>query len=161
MGYVHRAGSLVCDKCSSTGARKRLCPCWVTEPDGQRLRYCSPLALCGGCFAEIGGSAKLHAKCKAGAAEMQAKNDEKSARLAAGELFIATALSGASWNVPAGQVGARFRGLLGAEDWRLIPSQDYTRVQRAKGTMTALSDFPLAPAWDDNPDIRSKEVTAR
>lgn len=153
MGYVYRDGSLVCDKCTSKGAEPRLCPYFVTEPSGQRLRYCSPSALCAGCFAEIGG--RLHAKCKQGARDSQAENDSKSARLAAGEQFISSALSGCTWHVPEGLVGASFDGRGTVKTWRLIPQADYHREYRAKGLMLALSDFPGAAVWEDDPDARA------
>lgn len=154
MGYVYRDGALVCDKCSSKGAELRLCPFSVKEPNGQRLRYCSPSALCDGCFAEIGGNAVLHAKCRQGARDSQAESDARGARLAAGEQFVSSALSGRSWYVPAGLVGAEFRGLNGAQTWLLIPEADYRREYRAKGLMLAVSDFPGAQVWEDDPDKR-------
>jgi hypothetical protein len=154
MGYVYRGGSLVCDGCTSTGAKLRECTYFVTEPNGQRLRYCSPVALCDGCLAKVGGRAGLHAKCKEGAARSQAGSDAKAARLAAGELFVSSALSGRTWYVPAGLTGVQFSGRAGAQTWRLVPHEDYDREYRAKGLMLALSDFPGALPWEDNPDVR-------
>jgi hypothetical protein len=118
------------------------------------LRYCKPSALCDGCLASIGGLARLHAACREGARKSQAENDVRSARLAAGELFISSALSGPAWYVPAGQVGAEFAGRGGVKTWRLIPRDDYRREYSAKGVMLAISDFPGAPPWDDDPDTR-------
>lgn len=155
MGYITAPdGTLACDACGTPGARLRKCPYWVTEPGGQRLRYCSPAALCDPCLAKAGGSAKLHARCEQGAADSQAENDARVTRLDAGELFIGCALSGAGWYLPAGQVGAEFTGRGGTRTWLLVPEDEYQRAHRAKGLMLAVSDFPGAPVWEDNPDAR-------
>jgi hypothetical protein len=132
----------------------RPCTFFVTEPNGQRLRYCKPNALCDSCLAKIGGLAKLHADCRQGAHDTQAQNDAMAARLDTGELFIASALSGRSWHVPAGQVGAEFAGRGKAHVWLLVPQEDYRREHNAKGQALAASDFPGAPVWEDDPDVR-------
>jgi hypothetical protein len=155
MGHVYvKGGGLVCELCGGPGAVERPCTYFVTEPGGQRLRYCKPDALCDACLARIGGPAKLHAACKEGARKSQAENDARSARLDAGELFVSCALSGRTWYVPAGQVGAHFTGRNGAQAWLLVPEGDYRREYAAKGLTLALSDFPGAVVWEDNPDVR-------
>ena len=154
MGYCYKGGELVCDGCGTPGALKRLCSAWVTAANGQRMRWCPPPALCGGCFAKEGGTKGVHAKCKAAAAEDQARENARKARLEAGEQFVSSALSGASWYVPAGLVGAQFAGLGGVRTWLLIPAEDYRREYNAKGLELAVSDFPGAAVWEDDPDKR-------
>lgn len=154
MGYCYHGGELVCDSCGTPGAVKRLCPAWVTAANGQRSRWCPPPALCGGCFTRGGGTKGVHGKCKAAAAEDQAREDGRKARLADGELFVSSALSGAGRYVPAGLVGAQFTGLNGARTWLLVPGEAYSREYRARGLDLALSDFPGMPVWEDNPDVR-------
>lgn len=162
MGYITAPnGTLACDTCCTPGAQLRECPYWVTEPGGQKLRYCSPAALCDSCLAGIGGSARLHARCKEGARKSQADNDARSARLADGEMFARCALSGSSWHVPAGLVGAHFTGSGGAQTWLLIPEADYQREHRAKGLMLAASDFPGAPVWETTPTCARHARRAR
>jgi hypothetical protein len=159
MGYITAPnGSLVCDACLAQGAKLRKCPYWVTELNGQRLRYCIPSALCAACFAKVGGSSKLHAKCKQGAAESQAEINAKGARLEAGEMFVQCAFGYGDRGLPPGAGGVLFRGLNGAQTWRLVDGAGYRHIQRAKGTMTALSDFPGAPVWENNPDVTTKQV---
>jgi hypothetical protein len=56
-------------------------------------------------------------------------------------------------------VGASFTGRGGARIWLLVPEADYDREYRAKGLMLAISDFPGAAVWEDNPDVRkAREV---
>lgn len=155
MGYCYdRDNGLVCDSCGGSGPRlgvkKRTCAYRV---DG--MPYCPAPALCSACYRDEGGLRGVHGeKCQAGAAKSQAESDAMSARRAAGELFISGALSGPTWYVPAGQVGAEFAGRDGVRAWRLIPEDDYRREYGAKGLALALSDFPGTPVWEDDPGVR-------
>jgi hypothetical protein len=155
MGYCYQGGQLVCDGCGAPGAKKRLCTAWVTAASGQRMRWCSPPALCAACLAKEGGTRGVHARCKAEAAADQVREDARRARLEAGELFISSALSGAAHYVPDGQVGALFAGLRGARAWLLVPAEAYRQAYKARGADLALSDFPGMPVWEDDPDARA------
>jgi hypothetical protein len=138
MGYCHDSrGRLCCDACGQPGGvRKRLCPHFVTFPTvrgRQRLRNCSPPALCPACFHREGGTVGIHGGCRAAAAKSQAEYDAIEAAWDAGESFIVSATA-----VADGIVAVTFRGLAG-ETRRLVPAADYDYQQRPR-----LSDYPQA-----------------
>ena len=92
------------------------------------------------------------------ASESQAEINAKGARLKAGEMYVQCAFGYGGRGLPPGAAGVLFCGLNGAQTWRLVDGAGHSRIPRAKGTMTALSDFPDAPVWENNPDVTTKQV---
>ncbi len=142
MGYIYesiggasggRRGRLVCDGCGNCGGvRKRTCTFVVVgsshrTTDGQRhgLPYCPPPALCASCYKEAGGS-KIHAGCRAPAAESQARYDEEQSLLDSGAFLLAYGIGG-DRSGRDGYVLAGFVGRHGVEATVLIPSGVYNK----------------------------------
>jgi hypothetical protein len=120
---------LCCDNCPTAGGvRKRRCCYKVRYHDGGSHPYCPAPALCGACFAKLGGTKGIHAQCAVGAASSQAREDTLKAAIDAGQ-HLHTASWG-SWHdkVPEGSVGASFRGLGGTEEYRLLTDDAYRRL---------------------------------
>lgn len=110
MGYAYGPRGLCCDRCGEDGsARKRPCPHKVTR-EAYTLPYCPAPALCSTCFAELGGSRGVHGdRCRDGAAAMQLEEDERAARLAAGDWRIAARYGDWHEQVPEGWIGVTYR----------------------------------------------------
>lgn len=161
MGYSYtRSGALVCDGCgSSGGVRKRRCPYTVTgtserSPSGSRsaaLPYCPPPAYCPACYRERGGLRGVHgARCREGAASMQAADDARQARLDAGDLGVVSASGASRYNpdIPPGWVKVTFGGAAGPSGWVEygVPDARYD-----PGARPFLSDYPDAVPWAEVP----------
>ena len=144
MGYSYDLrGRLACDSCGSCGqTRKRTCPARVRYAGGGSLPYCQPAALCPACYQRH--KATLHAGCREGAAKRTAEEAAKQARLAAGELEVAAAWGSWQPTVPEGYVGVCFRGLGGAEVYRLIRKAEYDPSVRRY-----LSEYAETGDWRD------------
>lgn len=163
-GYNARGNlALACDNCGDVGGvRKRRCPYTVRGDSlrtvsGKRpeMDYCPAPAVCGACFAKLGGTHGIHGdQCRTGAAAMQERYDAKEAALDAGESFVTTGYGDWHKAVPAGWVGVTFNGRAG-ETHRLMPPEMYH-----PGTLERLSDYPYAVPWD-GPNQPAKETTAR
>jgi hypothetical protein len=151
MGYCYGRNAtgrmaLACDRCGNVGGvRKRTCPHKVLTDSSRgpraTLAYCTPSALCGGCFHEIGGSRVLHRDCKDAAAASQAEYDANQARLDAGELTVLAAWGDWHETVPAGMAGVLFGGRDGQRAV-LVPAADYQ-----PGTRPWLSDYRDPDPW--------------
>ncbi len=146
MGYGYGPRGLCCDNCgTSGGVRKRPCTYKVQGtslhmPNGQRcapIPYCPPPALCSPCLKELGGSRKIHAGCREGAEDMQARYDAEQAKLDAGEYVVTSAYgSWAEW-VPEDKTGVIFANGTGERLRVLVDADDYD-----PSTKRFLSDYP-------------------
>lgn len=135
MGYgygVSASGryALACDNCGTVGGvRKRTCPHKVL---GDTLRcavrvavpYCKAPAVCSECFAKLGKTKGLHARCAEPAAASQAEHDAIEAALDAGEAFVIAAWGDWADEVPAGHTKVLFKGRNG-EIERIMPHNLY------------------------------------
>ncbi len=170
MGYSYDGSMrLCCDDCGDAsneapGVRKRTCTQRVKYADGTAVPYCPPPALCDACYRNHGG-AKIHERCKAGAARRTAEEAVRAARLALGELESSTGWGEWAPGVPPGFVGRRFVGKDDAELYLLIPRAvddavpllrsflpDYQRAAESLGVSLLLWSDPARPSG-------SKEVT--
>jgi hypothetical protein len=144
MGYVYTSnGSLVCDCCDATTAKKRTC----THRVGA-LPYCSPPALCDDCYQQQGGP-RLHDRCKKPAALARARDLVRRLMLEAGHFERCTAWGDWHESVPTGKVGVRFVGAGGQEEYRLLPEDSYN-------SHDWLHEFGAAEPWD-NPPTQGKQ----
>lgn len=101
MGFCYEGRKLVCDNCSTAGARKHKCP----------FGYCSSCALCKECVKTVKASGKwkeIHKNCKANHEAFAAKEAEKVAIVEAGG-FLRVAAMGTK----DGKVRVLFRGKTG------------------------------------------------
>jgi hypothetical protein len=150
MGYRYDdAGHLCCDRCGkSGGVRKRKCPYKVLRHslNGPRrwLPYCHPLALCGACYAAMGGQTGVHRECRAAAAARQAADDEIERQLDAGESLSVEAFGDWEPLVPKGMVGLKFVSRAGVF-FRLMTAAGYPNQR------VALSTAQTEP-WTEHPD---------
>jgi hypothetical protein len=154
MGYCYGKTTsghiaLCCDVCGTTGGvRKRLCPHFVLTDNSrtstrQRIRHCSPNALCPACYDTY--KATLHDQCKADAAAAQRGYDENQSRLDRGEKMLLSARGSWDRSVPKGFVGATFGGPPSSDSIHvLIPLSDYDRTETRSRW---LSEFPATRPW--------------
>ncbi len=88
MGYCYgyKSKKLVCDCCSTEGARKRKCPCG----------YCPATALCPTCYKAVksdGRWVKAHENCQKGHDEFVARDNRELALLASGAYVRCSAMN--------------------------------------------------------------------
>lgn len=143
MGYCYdNRGRLACDSCGACGTtRKRTCPHRVQYAEGGSLPYCQPAALCSTCYAKH--KATLHASCAEGAARSNARERERSIKLAGGHFERRTCWGDWHATVPAGYVGVRFVGVTG-EAYRLVTAADY----EAGAARDWMENYPNAQPWE-------------
>jgi hypothetical protein len=161
MGYCYEAyGSrrLVCDKCGHAGGvRRRKCKYKVVGdslrvPSGQRpvMHYCSPPALCGPCYKELGGLNGVHGdNCREGAAQSQLEADEIERRIHSGDMKAVAAWGDWQEGVDKGFVGVLYEGRYDdgsiAKGYYLVPKEAYEKSRW-------FSDSgPLAETWENYP----------
>jgi hypothetical protein len=161
MGYCYERGPsgrhiLCCDSCGHAGGvRKRTCPFKVTTPEGHKLPYCYPSALCSECYTKH--KATLHKDCEAAAARSQLEYDEEKRMLEAGESKSKVGFG--SWHelVPDGMVGRGFQAKDGTMTYVLLPSE----LDQTRGNW--LSAYPEAEPWtamaEQNRPTTTKEVS--
>jgi hypothetical protein len=156
MGYgyeAHGSRRLVCDNCGHAGGvRKRKCPYKVTH-DGHALHYCYPPALCGDCYKKLGGLRGVHGEeCHQGAANSQAQEDAKQAKLDAGDMRPTCAWGSWQENVPEGMVGVLYEGR-DCKAFYLLPKQAY----ESRPWFSEVGH--IAESWENHPYRQTKEVT--
>lgn len=125
MGYCFDyRGRLVCDGCGiAGGVRKRKCAYKVRVSvldGGYSIPYCSPPALCAGCYKKHGGLRGVHGdRCRDGAAASQAQADADDKRYAEGDLRLRSAIR------QDGKVLLRFDGDIAV----LVDDYEYGKVR--------------------------------
>jgi hypothetical protein len=84
MGFCYEGRKLVCDLCSTAGARRRKCP----------AGYCQAIAVCPSCGKDPGFKAKwkgLHTNCEASHARYVAHEEEEKRMLSEGKFLRCSA----------------------------------------------------------------------
>lgn len=151
MGYCYtQSGALVCDRCGTGGGcRKRTCThksaYLFFDAGTPRIGYlpsCQPPALCQPCWEAL-GKGKLHDPCKERATLVSARELAAFDQLKAGDAKLKSQWGDWFHSVPSGFVGMGFKGLSGAEEYRLRPKD---------------TDSPEWQPWDFTVTPPSKEV---
>lgn len=142
MGYCYEGRKLVCDMCSTAGARKRRCPA---------DNYCPAPALCASCNAAVrkdGRWKDAHAGCYAASAAYKAKQAERARRLEDGE-YLRTSAS-TLWETHPDVVEVCFRNLTGAEVKLYMTRETYRAIGLGEAASTL--DFAAHGATSTTPE---------